>query len=95
MHYTEEKALYLAQENDRLHVDYYEEQRETTLWGIVMKAQRQGYLVLLAEDDSGYYFGITQVGQMRLLELRIAWREDKGKDASEQRAQLDALRKAK
>lgn len=93
MRYTEEKALYLAKAQGRLHLDYYEEQRDTTLWKLAQKARKEGHMVPLAEDDSGYYYGITQAGEIRLLELQIKWRESRGKDATERRAQLSELRK--
>lgn len=94
MKYTEEKAIYFASQEKCLHVCFSEQSRNTDLWRIVKQAEKQGFLIRLAGDDSGHYFGITKIGALRLLELQIEWREKNGKDASEKRKELYQLRAA-
>lgn len=94
MFYTEEKTLYFAAQTQGLHVQPKEFTNFTNLSGFVEDGVEAGHLVKVADDDSGDYYKTTPAGDIRLLELQIAWRESHRRDASEHRRQLEALRKA-
>lgn len=92
MFYTEEKTLYFASQRQGLHVQPKEADNLSDLSGLVEDALESGFIVKVAEDDSGVYYKTTKLGDIRLLELQIEWRESHRRDASEHRRKLDDLR---
>lgn len=94
MFYTEEKTLYFASQRQGLHVQPKEFTNFTNLSGHVEDGIKDGHLIKVAEDDSGFYYKTTPAGDIRLLELQIEWRESHRRDADDQRRKLEALRKA-
>mgnify|MGYP001193048441 CR=1 FL=1 len=90
--YTAEKVLYFAAQEKRLHVGPSEEDRVTDLWIEVQRQVVDGCLEHIASDDSGQYFGITDKGQIKLLNMQIEWRKRNGKDVSGHLYKLKELR---
>ena len=90
--YTFEKVLYFADREEGLHVDVGEK-LGTHLSEYVRTALKRKLIKEQARDDSGVYYKTTTNGSIRLLELQIQWRKDRGKDASDHKARLECLKR--
>lgn len=90
MRYTKEKVLYFASRDTGLHVDI-DEKSGTTLSELVYEFMNKGLLERVAEDDSGAYYKTTRKGEIKLLELQIAWRKANGKSTDEHERKLKEM----
>lgn len=89
--YNEEKVLYFASQPQGLHVSIREED-DTDLSALVQIAKDDGYIERVADDDSGLYYQTTQAGEIRLLELQIAWRKARRKSTAGHEARLAEMK---
>lgn len=86
---TVENILYFAAQKKSFNMDV--NARGTQLSMRVSKLVGEGSLVEVARDDSDIYYRITPKGQIKLLRLQIAWRQEHGKDCKAHIAQLKEL----
>ncbi|TNC80844.1 MAG: hypothetical protein C9356_12020 [Oleiphilus sp.] len=88
--YTLEKVLYFANQQKGLHVSV-DERRGTDLMERVERSLGKGWIIQVAEDDSGRYFKTTTKGKVQLLRLQIQWRKQHGRSTDEHEQELAAL----
>lgn len=89
--YNEEKVLYFASQAKGLHVSIREEDG-TDLTILVNLALDEGLIERAAVDDSGIYYKTTPAGDIRLLELQIAWRKARNKKTAGHEARLAEMK---
>lgn len=87
-YYNEEKVLYFAARGKHLHVAPDEARRHTTLHGLVTDLVKRGLLEQHKASNGHRWYRTTKAGDIRLLNLQIAWRQEHDKDTSELKAQL-------
>ncbi len=90
-YYNEEKVLYFAAQTKHLHVGPDESKRGTTLHGLVTDLVKRGLLEQHSANQGHRWYRTTKAGDIRLLTLQIAWRQEHDKDTQELRGQLAIL----
>ena len=90
-YYNEEKVLYFANMEKRLHVAPDEKSRNTTLYGLVTDLVKRGLLEEHTSKGRNRWYRTTKAGDIRLLQLQIEWREDRDKGTKELKARLAEL----
>lgn len=90
-YYNEEKVLYFANMEKRLHVAPDEKSRNTTLYGLVTDLVKRGLLEEHTSKGRHRWYRTTKAGDIRLLQLQIEWREDRDKSTKEQKVRLAEL----
>lgn len=89
MKYNIETILYNAAKPKGFNVDIEEHTKrskgftETDIERNVRLLVEGGFLVLKAEDDSDKYYFTTLQGDIKLLQMQIKFRKNKGKDVSD------------
>lgn len=90
-YYNEEKVLYFANMEKRLHVAPDEKSRNTTLHCLVTDLVKRGLLEEHTSKGRNRWYRTTKAGDIRLLQMQIEWREDHDKDTKEHKARLAEL----
>ena len=89
--YDLEKVLYFADQKKGLHVSVTEAD-DTDLSILVEEAVEDGLIRRVADDDSGWYYQTTLAGEIRLVELQIAWRQHRGRNVDSHKKRLAKLK---